>query len=586
MKRSEQKVENTWRLEDIYENDSKFYEETKIVEDLLNTFYNYAGKLNNVDMLVEAIQVYEKINYYFGRIYVYANQRSHEDTTNPTYQKMVGEAQMILVKLSTLTSWFEPELLSSDINLEDDKLKLYKRMLTMILNQKEHVLDARTEELLASASDLGNAADSIFSMFNNADIKFDDCIDKDGKAHPLTHGTYSTYMESDDRILRKSAFENIYAKYKQFNNTLATTYYANAKQADFFSRVHKYASTFDSELSHNEIPLYVYDNLIDATHDKLDAMYTYVSLRKKALHVEELHMYDVYAPLVKDVDKKYSFDEAKKMVKEGLSILGDDYISILEEGFNNRWIDIYENEGKRSGAYSWGCYGTHPYVLLNYHETLDNVFTLAHEMGHAIHTYYSNSNQDIFNAEYRIFVAEVASTCNESLLIHHLMNQTKDIKEKKYLINHFLDQFKGTMFRQTMFAEFERITHDMVSKEEILTAKSLNEIYYNLNKLYFGDDMISDEEIQYEWSRIPHFYTPFYVYQYATSFAAAIAISQKILNKEEGIVEKYKQFLSGGCSMTPIELLKICDVDMSKKEPIEMALDVFAKYVNEFEKLL
>ena len=586
MKRNEQVLENTWKLEDIYTTDTQFYEEMKYLDSLLNEFQSYASTLKNTKRIVEALQIYENISYYFGRIYVYANQRSHEDTANSTYQKMAKEAQILAVKLSTCTSWLEPELLSCDLHLDDEQLHKYKRFLSVIVDQKEHVLDAKTEELLASASDLGNAADDIYSMFNNADIRFKDAIDQNGNSHVLSQGSFSSYMESKDRDLRKSAFHNLYDSYQQFNNTLAATYYANAKQADFFSKQHKYASCFEKELSQNEIPLDVYDNLIETTHDKLGAFHSYISLRKKALNLDELHMYDIYTSLACNVENKYSFDQAKSIIKEGLSVLGQDYVELLEEGFQNRWIDIYENEGKRTGAYSWGCYGTHPYVLLNYHETLDDVFTLAHEMGHAIHTYYSNKNQNILNAEYKIFVAEVASTCNESLLIHYLMNQTNDLQEKKYLINHFLDQFKGTMYRQTMFAEFERITHDMVSKNEVLTAQILNKIYYDLNRKYYGNDIVSDEQIQYEWSRIPHFYTPFYVYQYATSFAAAIAISKKILDGNQDILTQYKEFLSGGCSKTPIELLKICDVDMSKKEPIAMAYDVFEKYVQELEKLI
>ncbi len=588
LKRNEQLEENTWRLEDIYENETIFDKEFQKINTLMEQFSNMKGSLKNgIPALVKALQTYESISYYFGRIYVYANQRNHQDTANGKYQKMAGQAQLLAAKLGQYTSWFEPELLELEsIDLEDKRLKEYKRFLQMILNQKEHILDAKTEELLAKASDLGQAADNIYSMFNNADIRFKDVEDKDGNTHPLTHGSYIAYMESKDRVLRKNTFESLYSVYKQFNNTLAATYYANAKQADFFSKEHKYANTMEKELGQNEIPTSVYDNLIQSVHNHLEPMYKYVSLRKQILGLDELHMYDIYTSLAKDIDTKYSFEDAKKIVKEGLAPLGQDYLDILQEGYDNRWIDIYENEGKRTGAYSWGCYGTHPYVLLNYHNTLDNVFTLAHEMGHSIHTYYSNKNQNIFNSEYRIFVAEVASTCNESLLIHHLMEQTDDPKEKLYLINYFLDQFKGTMYRQTMFAQFEKITHEMVMNNEVLTADVLNETYLNLNKLYFGDNMISDEYIQYEWSRIPHFYTPFYVYQYATSFAAAIAISSKILNGEDGIVEKYKQFLSGGCSMTPIDLLKICDVDMSTSKPIDDALQVFANYVDELEKLI
>lgn len=363
-------------------------------------------------------------------------------------------------------------------------------------------------------------------------------------------------------------------------------YYANAKQADFFSKEHNFKNTLEKELFYNEIPVHVYDNLIQTIHDHFEPMHHYVSLRKEILGYETLHMYDFYVSLAQNVDKQYTFEQAKEIVKEGLKSLGQDYIDLLQEGFDSRWIDVYENKGKRTGAYSWGCYGCHPFVLLNYNYTLNDVFTLAHEMGHALHTYYSNTNQSILDSDYRIFVAEVASTCNESLLIHYLLENSKDKQEKIYLINYFLDQFKSTMYRQTMFAEFEKITHDLVSQNEVLTPDILNETYLQLNKNYYGKDIEVDDEIQYEWSRIPHFYTPFYVYQYATSFAAAIAISEKIIHKEEGIVENYKNFLKGGCSQDPISLLKQCGIDMSKPDAIMQALKTFEQYIDQLEELI
>ncbi len=578
--------EHTWNLCDLFENEDDFAAEGELLEGLFDEFRDCEGLLSSGEGLLRAIKIYEKMNYYFGRMYVYANQKSHEDMGNGKYQQMSGEMTILATTFNNACAWFEPELLT----ISDDLLASfyeavpelcnYRRFLEQITRRKAHILDAKTESLLSRAAELGHGPSHIFSMFNNADIKFPDITDQEGNCHPLTNGTYISYMESRDRVLRKHAFEAMYSVYGQFNNMLGAIYYNNMKQADFFAKERRYEDALHASLFDNEIPTEVYDQLIEATHQALPAMYEYVEKRKQLLGVEELHMYDVYTPLCDMPEKKYSFEEAKAIVLEGLAPLGEDYLALLQEGFDHRWIDIYENVGKRTGAYSWGAYGTHPYVLLNYHGSLNDVFTLAHEMGHAIHTYYSNEKQDILDADYRIFVAEVASTCNESLLIHHLLEKSMDPEEKKYLINYFLDQFKGTMYRQTMFAEFEKIAHGVVKEGGMITGKQLSEIYLNLNKKYFGETMISDEEISYEWSKIPHFYTPFYVYQYSTAFAAAIAISKKILSGEEGIVEKYKEFLSGGCSKTPIDLLKICGVDMSTKEPVEDALLVFKEYLD------
>ena len=442
------------------------------------------------------------------------------------------------------------------------------------------------EELLAGAAEVGQGAKDIFMMFNNADIKFPTITGEDGNPVEITHGKYVSLLESQDRSVREAAFKGLYESYGKFINTIAATYKANVKQESFFAKARKYPSSLAAALDHSAIPVSVYDNLIETVHKFLPAMHKYVSIRKEKLGVDELHMYDVYMPLLADNDRKIPYEEAKEIVLEGLQPLGEDYIALLKEGFNNHWIDVYENEGKRSGAYSWGAYGSHPYVLLNYNDTLDNVFTLAHEMGHALHSYHSDAAQDYIYAGYKIFVAEVASTCNEALLIHHMLQKSGDDKERAYLLNHFLEQFRGTVFRQTMFAEFEKITHAKAEAGETLTAEVLCDIYYNLNKQYFGDDMVVDKEISMEWARIPHFYTPFYVYQYATGFSAAIAISTKILAGEEGIVEKYKKFLSGGSSLDCIDLLKLCDVDMTEPKPVEDALKVFEAKLEEFAKLV
>lgn len=586
--REQQKTEDTWNMQDLYATEELFQEDAEKLSCMMEEFSSMKGSLGKGEPeLLKTLQLYEQMNEVFESLYVYAFQRYHEDTTNPKYQQMSGEMQIIASNLSQAVSWMEPELLSLPENaFEREKLAKYKRFILQIVRQKAHVLDDEKEALLARAGELGQSPSNIFSMFNNADIRFPEVEDTEGTKRVLTVGNYISFMQSKDRVLRRNAFEALYSVYGQFINTLAATFYANLKQADFFAKEHRYQNAMECSLDTGNIPVAVYKNLVQAVNDRLTLMHRYVRLRKKLLGLEELHMYDVYAPMVEVPDQTYSFEEAKQIVKAALAPLGEDYQKVLQQGFDNRWIDVYENKGKRTGAYSWTAYGTHPYVLLNYHGTLDDVFTLAHEMGHALHSWYSNENQPYLYAGYLIFVAEVASTCNEALLIHDLLERSKDKKERMYLINHFLEQFKGTMYRQTMFAEFEMITHGVVEQGGMLTAEQINGIYLNLNKKYFGEDMVSDGQIAYEWARIPHFYTPFYVYQYATGFAAAIAISSKILAGEPGIVEKYKKFLSGGCSMDPIDLLKICGVDMSSPEPIHEALDVFEKYLEEMEREL
>lgn len=591
MKRQEQKIENTWKLEDIYASQEAYDKDVALLKTQILEFTGYQGKIGDgPQALLEILKKREAMAEIMSRLIVYSNQHYHEDTGNAVYQKLVGEAQTLSVYFSQACAWMEPELLAlapeqlAQYFEKLPELEDYRRTITQVTRMRSHILDAATEQLLAKMEEVAEGPSNIFSMFNNADVRFADAVGADGKKHPLTIGSYISYVESSDRVLRKTAFENLYSVYAQYKNTVAALYQANAKQADFFAKQRGYADAREAELDANAIPVAVYDNLITAIHEKLPLMYRYVQLRSKMLGLSDLHLYDAYAPLVDMPKKTYSFEEAKEIVKRGLAPLGEDYIALLQEGFDNRWIDVYENEGKRTGAYSWGAYGTHPYVLLNYHGTLGDVFTLAHEMGHSLHTWHSNHTQPYRYASYRIFVAEVASTCNEALLIHDLLARTQDETEKKYLINYFLEQFRATMYRQTMFAEFERETHLAVSQGETLTAEGLYQTYLKLNQDYFGDGMTIDPEIGYEWERIPHFYTPFYVYQYATGFAAAIAISSKILAGEPGIVEKYKKFLSSGSSMDPIDLLKICGVDMSSPQPVLDALAVFEEYLQKMEQ--
>lgn len=581
-KREEVENKYKWEIEDIYANDQIWEQNYSKVEEMILKFSSFEGTLmENSGRLLEYMKFVDEVSKIFEKVYVYANQKMHEDLGNTKYQAFAGRASDLSVKISSMTSFAEPEILSmseetikSFIN-ENEELKVYEKSFLDLLRQKEHILDAKTELILAKSENVSSAASDIFAMFNNADIKFGQVEDEDGKLIELTHGRYVHFLESDNVNVRKKAFEAMYDVYEAHRNTLAATFNANIKQSNFYADVRGYKSSRAMALSSGNIPEEVYDNLIDTVHQKMNLMHEYVSMRKKVLGVKELHMYDLYTPMVKEVDIKVDFEEAKKIVAEGLRPMGDEYISVLKEGYDNGWIDIYENQGKRSGAYSWGPYGVHPYVLLNYQENLDNVFTLAHEMGHAIHSYYSDKTQPYVYAGYKIFVAEVASTCNESLLIHHMIKNSTSDKEKAYLINHFLDQFKGTLYRQTMFAEFERDVHKLVRKGETLTSELLCEIYYELNKKYYGDDVVVDKQIEMEWARIPHFYTPFYVYQYATGFSAAIALSKRIMEEGEPAVKDYMKFLTGGSSQDPIELLKMAGVDMTTAKPIEDALEVF-----------
>lgn len=592
MKREEQKKEDTWALEDLYINDDAWKDDGIRLQFEIEQIGQYDGHLQeSASKLLECLQAYERVNCILESYYVYANQRYHQDTANAYYQGFAGEAEIKMNLLQAAMSYMVPQILAipeeklQQFYMEEPELLQYQRFIENIQRQKAHTLDEKGEEMLASANEMAKGASNIYSMFHNADIRFADIEDEKGAKVPLTQGRYISFMESRDRRVRKEAFTSLYATYRQNINTVAAMYDANARAAAFFAKQRHYKNALEASLDDTEIPVEVYDKLIETVHQNLQPMYDYVALRKKLLGVKELHMYDVYAPMVEGVEKKYSFEEAKDMVLKALAPLGEDYQELLKEGFSNRWIDVYENEGKRSGAYSWGAYGVHPYVLLNYQGSLNDVFTLAHEMGHALHSHYSDTHQPYLYAGYKIFVAEVASTCNEALLIHYLLENTGDETEKAYLINYFLDQFKGTLYRQTMFAEFEQITHEMVREGKKLTAELLCDRYRELNRTYFGPDMVIDEEIAYEWARIPHFYTPFYVYQYATGFAAAIAISTRILNGEDGAVEDYKRFLSGGSSMDPISLLKLCKVDMTSSEPVEKALDVFREYLGKMKRI-
>ena len=593
--REEADARYKWAIEDLYKDDEDWKRDYELLKSRIPELTKFRGRLGeSAEVLLSMQKLSDELNQLLEKVYVYANQRLHENTDNSTYQNLASQAQGLLVELSESLSFVEPELMELPDGIietfldENEELLVYRQYFENIIRQKKHVLPTEQEQLLAAMGEVAESPKDIFSMFNNADIRFPEITGEDGHPVQVTHGRYMSLMQSRNRQVRKDAFEAMYGVYGDWRNTLAAMYRANVKQEAFLAKAHKYTSDLEAALDGSHIPVKVYEQLIEAVHESMPLMYRYMKLRKKLLGVEELHMYDFYVPVIEQDHSEIPFEQAKKTVLEGLAPMGEEYLHLLREGFDHGWIDVYENQGKRTGAYSWGAYGTHPYVLLNYQGTLHDVFTLAHEMGHALHSWYSDEHQPYIYAGYRIFVAEVASTCNEALLIHYLMEQSKkagDRKKTMYLMNYFLEQFRTTLFRQTMFAEFEKITHGLQEQGETLTADRLCEIYYDLNKLYFGEEICVDQEIAMEWARIPHFYTPFYVYQYATGFSAAIALSKQILEQGAPAVEQYKKFLKGGSSMYPLELLKMAGVDMEQKAPVQDALAVFAQYLDEMERL-
>ena len=590
--RSEIAEQDKWAIHDIYATDELWEADLQKAKDLIPTVSAFAGKLGgSAQNLLDYMKLTEEIAVLADALGNYAMRRSDEDARVSKYQAMVGSLMSTCVALGSASSFSTPEIMAiSDETMEKfyaelPELERYRRYLNNIRRRRAHVLTPAEEKLLAAAGEMANAPDTIYGMFNDADVTFPDAIDSEGNHHPLSQGTYISYMESSDRALRKSAFENLYRTYGSYKNTISAILSAQVKQLQFFADARKYSSAMEASLDATNVPTTVYTNLIEAVHKNMDKMYRYVALRKKLLGVDELHMYDIYTPLVEDVAKKASIDEAKQTVYDALAPLGEEYRKVLKQGFDSRWIDVYENAGKRSGAYSAGA-RVHPFVLLNYTGTLDSQFTLAHEMGHAMHSYLSNHTQTPLDADYVIFVAEVASTCNEALLMEYLLGKTTDKKERAYLINHFLEQFRTTLYRQTMFAEFELNIGKMAQEGTSLTPDVLNAEYRRLNRLYFGEEVVLDDEIDMEWMRIPHFYYNYYVFQYATGYAAAIALSRRILREGESAVKDYLGFLSGGCSKSPIDLLRGAGVDMSTTAPVEEALKLFDELIGEMEQLM
>ncbi|MBY0158661.1 oligoendopeptidase F [Paenibacillus lautus] len=590
LKRADVPKEHQWKLEDLFADQKAWDASFAELKNLLKRAADYQGKLNNAASIKECFELEDEISYHAERLYVYAHMHHDEDTANPTYQALTAKAKKLNVEAGEALSFITPEILSLseaelDKLIEDPALKEFKFTLTEMKREKAHVLSKTEEALLAQVGNLSSAPQTIFGMLNNADMKFPKIKNEDGKDVELTHGNYIQFLESPNRKVRERAFKAVYETYGKQKNTIAATLNANVNKNMFYSRVRKYPSVLEMALYGDNIPKEVYTNLIDTIHESLPLLHRYMELRKKLLGVDELHMYDLFAPLVEEYKWDITYEEAKQMTKEGLTPLGDDYLSSLQEGYDNGWIDVYENENKRTGAYSWGAYGTHPYVLLNHKDNLNSMFTLAHEMGHALHSYYSDNALKYRDAQYTIFLAEVASTTNEALLMDYLLKNAKDPKQKMYLLTYYADQFRTTVFRQTMFAEFEKIVHERVESGESLTPQDLSDIYYELNVKYHGKGMQVDKEIGMEWARIPHFYNSFYVYKYATGFSAATSFSKQILEEGQPAVDRYLGFLKSGGSDYSINILKKAGVDMSSPEPIREAMSVFEDVINQMEQL-
>ena len=591
-KRSEVDVAFTWKLEDMYETVDAWEADVKKAQALAKELAAMEGTLlSSPQNLFEALEKESELMQVLDLASNYTNRLSDQDTKNTENQALNMRLGVIISDIVSDLSFMEPEIISADTELlekfyqELPALEFYRNYINESLRMKPHRLSAEMEKLIAMTSEMGRTAPSAYSIFNNSDLTFPEMQDEDGETVRITHGRFIGLLESADRRVRKEAFEKLYHTYDQYKNTLASLYSGQIKKLIFHAKVRNYNSTLEAAVDGNNVSPKVYENLLATVNNNLDKLHRYVSLRKKYLGVDELHMYDIYTPMLPDFAKKISYEEAKETVLKALAPLGEDYVKVVEEGFNNRWIDVYENEGKRSGAYSAGAYGTHPYVLLNHNDTLDNMFTLAHEMGHAMHSYLSNETQPYIYSHYKIFVAEVASTCNEILLMEYLLKNTTDKKERAYLLNHYLDSFKGTVYRQTMFAEFEAETNRMAEAGESLTADVLSKLYHEINSKYYGPDMISDPEIAVEWARIPHFYYNFYVYQYATGFTSAVAIAHNILKNGAPAVEAYKEFLRSGCTQDPVSLLKIAGVNLETPQPIQDALDVLDGILKEMEEL-
>ena len=582
-----------WDLSSMFPSDEAFEAGLEELKAYCPKLLAFKGKISSsAQALLEFLQLEDKMTLLLYKIINYAERKSDEDTRVAKYQAYVANATSAYTQVGEATSWFAAELLAipaesvEKFYAEVPALEFYRRKLNKILNQREHTLSAEEEALLARAEELAVQPTNIFSMFDDADLTFDDAVDSEGKTHKLTSGSFVPLLMDADRVLRESAFKQLYSRFGEFRNTSAAILTSQVKNLQFFSSSRKYASSLEAALAENEIPVEVYNNLIDAVHQNFPAFYKYVDLRKRVMGLDELHFWDVYTPLVDDVDMKFTYEEACDLIVKALAPMGEEYVGLVKKGLESRWVDVYETPGKRSGAYSAGGKGMNPVMLLNFQGGLDDVYTLIHEMGHSLHTYFSSHNQEITYSDYSIFVAEVASTCNEALLSHYLLEHETDPTRHAYILNHFLEGFRGTIYRQCMFAEFERDINQMNADGVALNAEVLSERYGKLCAEYFGPGIELDEEIKLEWSRIPHFYYNFYVYQYCIGFSAAIALSQRILSEGEPAVKDYIGYLSGGCSKTPIELLRGAGVDMATPDPVNAALKYFGELVDQLEQEL
>ena len=582
-----------WDLSSMFPSDEAFEAGLEELKAYCPKLLAFKGKIStSAQALLEFLQLEDKMTLLLYKIINYAERKSDEDTRVAKYQAYVANATSAYTQVGEATSWFAAELLAipaesvEKFYAEVPALEFYRRKLNKILNQREHTLSAEEEALLARAEELAVQPTNIFSMFDDADLTFDDAVDSEGNTHKLTSGSFVPLLMDADRVLRESAFKQLYSRFGEFRNTSAAILTSQVKNLQFFSSSRKYASSLEAALAENEIPVEVYNNLIDAVHQNFPAFYKYVDLRKRVMGLDELHFWDVYTSLVDDVDMKFTYEEACDLIVKALAPMGEEYVGLVKKGLESRWVDVYETPGKRSGAYSAGGKGMNPVMLLNFQGGLDDVYTLIHEMGHSLHTYFSSHNQEITYSDYSIFVAEVASTCNEALLSHYLLEHETDPARHAYILNHFLEGFRGTIYRQCMFAEFERDISQMNADGVALNAEVLSERYGKLCAEYFGPGIELDEEIKLEWSRIPHFYYNFYVYQYCIGFSAAIALSQRILSEGEPAVKDYIGYLSGGCSKTPIELLRGAGVDMATPDPVNAALKYFGELVDQLEQEL
>ena len=593
-KRSEVAPETTWDLTHIVKDDAAWQALYRQCEDTVAKLVGLEQSfLSSAEQLFHFLQTKDQLEENFGRIYGYAQMGWHQDTSDAHRQALAQKSEALLVLIQSQLSFVEPMLLTlsaADLEryfAEKPELTVYRQYFDNLFRTQKHVLPKEQEELLALMGDVTSGIDNTFSMFNNADIRFQPITDENGESVELTHGNYIGFMESADRNVRQAAFTSMYAAYKANINTLASIYNMNLKSHLLNMRARGFSSTCEAALFVNNVPVSIYDQLLETINESLPVFHRYMRLRKKILRLPELHMYDIYTPLFPDTDTKISFADAKETVLKAIAPMGEKYVNTVKHAFDHRWLDVYENKGKRSGAYSWGVYGVHPYVLLNHTNTLNNMFTLAHEMGHAMHSYLSSEKQAYVNHDYSIFLAEIASTCNENLLIQYLLKNTDDKSLRLAYMNHFLEGFRGTVFRQTMFAEYERATHELVEKGEAVTAEALSEMYYRLNQKYYGDAVVSDQDIRYEWARIPHFYYNYYVFQYATGLISSVAIADMILTEGQTAVDRYtNEFLSAGRSKYPLDILKNTGVDITKKEPMLRAIKVFENMMDEMEKLI